>query len=288
MTHKPPPIFGLISIFILLFVAVSHAQDSATQIEQNEQKPHQKSTLFNDAPPTVEIPPKVPTVKIPSFEQSKPVPKFVDLFNGKDLSGWVDVNTSPATWSVNDEGLLVCSGQPIGVMRSDRMYENFVLVIEWRHMQAGGNSGVFLWSDARPQGNRLPKGMEVQMLELEWPYLHAQKNGKPQPLAYVHGELFGAGGMTAIPDNPRGNRSQSLENRCLGKGQWNRYVIVAVDGSVKLSVNGKFVNSIRNASIRKGYLCLEAEGAEIHFRKVSLMELPSGLADQSNTVPVVE
>ncbi len=226
--------------------------------------------------------------KIPSFEQSKPVPKFVDLFNGKDLSGWIDVNTSPATWSVNDEGLLVCSGQPIGVMRSDRMYENFVLVIEWRHMQAGGNSGVFLWSDARPQGNRLPKGMEVQMLELEWPYLHAQKNGKPQPLAYVHGELFGAGGMTAIPDNPRGNRSQSLENRCLGKGQWNRYVIVAVDGSVKLSVNGKFVNSIRNASIRKGYLCLEAEGAEIHFRKVSLMELPGGLADHTNTVPVVE
>jgi hypothetical protein len=227
-------------------------------------------------------------VVIPSFEETKPVPKFVDLFNGKDLSGWVDVNTSPTTWSVNDEGLLVCSGQPIGVMRSDRMYENFVLVIEWRHMQAGGNSGVFLWSDARPHGNRLPKGMEVQMLELEWPYIHARKDGTPQPLAYVHGELFGAGGMTATPDNPRGNRSRSLENRCLGKGQWNRYVIVAVDGTVKLSVNGKFVNSIRNASIRKGYLCLESEGSEIHFRKVSLMELPSGLADHTNTVPVVE
>ena len=61
-----------------------------------------------------------------------------------------------------------------------------------------------------------------------------------------------------------------------------------MDGTVKLSVNFKFVNGIRNASIRKGYLCLEAEGAEIHFRKGSLMELPGGLADQSNTVPVVE
>ena len=277
MSQKPRSIFGLISVFILVLALVTNAQDSATQKEPaGPKKLGEQKSPSNDAPPTV---------KIPSFEETKPVPEFVDLFNGKDLSGWIDVNTSPKTWSVNDEGLLVCRGQPIGVMRSDRMYENFVLVIEWRHMQAGGNSGVFLWSDARPQGNRLPKGMEVQMLELEWPYLHAQKNGKPQPLAYVHGELFGAGGMTATPDNPRGNRSRSLENRCLGKGQWNRYVIVAVDGTVKLSVNGKFVNSIRNASIRKGYLCLESEGAEIHFRKVSLMELPGGLADQSNTVP---
>ncbi|MEO0416234.1 MAG: DUF1080 domain-containing protein, partial [Verrucomicrobiota bacterium] len=202
----------------------------------------------------------LPTVPIPSFEETRPDPGFVDLFNGKDLSGWIDVNTSPKTWSVNEKKHLVCKGQPIGVMRSDRMYENFILIIEWRHMEAGGNSGIFLWSDARPEGNRLPKGMEVQMLELEYPFIHA-RNGKPLPLAYVHGELFGAGGMKAIPDNPRGSRSKSLENRCLPKGRWNRYVVVAVDGTVKLSVNGKFVNSIRESGFRKGYLCLESEGA---------------------------
>jgi hypothetical protein len=276
MSHPPWSILGLISVCSLLLAPVTNAQNSATQKEPK--KLGEQKSLSNVSPAVI----------IPSFEETKPTPEFVDLFNGKDLSGWIDVNTSPATWSVNDEGLLVCSGQPIGVIRSDRMYENFVLVVEWRHMQAGGNSGVFLWSDARPHGNRLPKGMEVQMLELEWPYIHARKDGTPQPLAYVHGELFGAGGMTATPDNPRGNRSKSLENRCLGKGQWNRYVIVAVDGTVKLSVNGKFVNSIRNASVRKGYLCLESEGSEIHFRKVSLMELPGGLADHTNTVPVVE
>lgn len=229
----------------------------------------------------------LPTVEIPSFEETRPDPGFVDLFNGKDLSGWIDVNTSPETWSVNDEGLLVCTGHPIGVMRSDRMYENFILIVEWRHMEAGGNSGVFLWSDARPEGNRLPLGMEVQMLELEWPFIHA-KNGVPRPIAYVHGELFGAGGMKAIPDNPRGSRSKSWENRCLPKGHWNRYVVVAVDGTVKLSVNGKFVNGIRESSFRKGYLCLESEGAEIHFRKVRIMELPPGLANEENTVAPIE
>ena len=203
---------------------------------------------------------------------------FVNLFNGKDLTNWVDVNTSPDTWSVKD-GMLICSGHPIGVMRSKKQYENFILVIEWRHMEAGGNSGVFLWSDAKPKG-RLPKGMEVQMLELQWPYIHKKRNGEPNHLGYVSGELFGAGGMRAVPENPRGSRSMSYEMRCKGKGEWNRYVVVAVDGTVKLSINGKFVNGIREADLRKGYLCLESEGAEIHFRKIQIMELPDGRAEE--------
>ncbi|GAA4467158.1 DUF1080 domain-containing protein [Novipirellula rosea] len=214
--------------------------------------------------------------------------QFRDLFNGKDLSGWVDVNTSPDTWSVKD-GLLVCTGQPIGVMRSDRQYENFILDIEWRHMEPGGNSGVFLWSDATPDPkNRLPLGMEVQMLELDWVNQNKRADGTLPPIAYVHGELFGAGGMTAIPDNPRGTRSKSLENRCKGVGQWNHYVVVAVDGTVKLSVNGKFVNGIRNASLKKGYLCLESEGREIHFRKIRIMELPDGMADEATTAALLK
>lgn len=207
------------------------------------------------------------------------VPQFRDLFNGKDLSGWVDVNTSKETWSVRD-GMLICSGHPIGVMRTEKEYENFLLHIEWRHMEAGGNSGVFVWSDAKvPQGKRLPRGVEVQMLELEWVNLHKHQDGTLPPIAYVHGELFGAGGLQTTPDNPRGRRSKSIENRCKGKGEWNFYDVVCVDGVVKLSVNGKFVNGIRNAEVKKGYLCLESEGGEIHFRNVQIMELPPGVRD---------
>src|SRR6188508_2253254 len=100
------------------------------------------------------------------------VPQFVDLFNGKDLTGWVNVNTAPDTWKVKD-GTLICSGHPIGVMRSEKQYENFILHIEWKHLEPGGNSGVFLWSAARPgEKNRLPDGLEVQMLELEFPEMH--------------------------------------------------------------------------------------------------------------------
>lgn len=216
------------------------------------------------------------------------VPQWVELFNGRDLSGWVDVNTGPDTWKVQD-GLLVCSGKPIGVMRSEKQYENFILHIEWRHMRAGGNSGVFVWSEGVvPGGGRLPKGMEVQMLELDWINQHRKKDGEPQDVGYISGELFGANGLTATPDNPRGRRSQSVELRCKGKGEWNVYDVVCVDGTIKLSINGKFVNSIRDSSVRKGYLCLESEGSEIHFRNLRLLELPPGGATPEQTAKELE
>tara|TARA_B100001248_G_scaffold33477_1_gene21512 strand:+ start:8279 stop:9010 length:732 start_codon:yes stop_codon:yes gene_type:complete len=223
----------------------------------------------------------LPTLKSEKLNQ------WVELFNGKDLSGWVDVNTSPDTWWVED-GILKCTGKPIGVMRSERQYENFLLHVEWCHMESGGNSGIFAWSDAIPFGNRLPMGIEIQMLELDWVKLNQRKGSPPPPIAYVHGELFGAGGMTATPDNPRGTRSKSLENRCKGRGHWNIYDVVCVDGVVKLSVNGKFVNGIRNSQYKRGYLCLESEGSEIHFKNLYIMELPSGITSADQRVPVIK
>ena len=187
---------------------------------------------------------------------------------------WVNVNTADDTWTVKNDGMLISTGLPIGVMRSEKQYENFIMHVEWRHMEKGGNSGVFVWSKAEPDPeSRLPDGVEVQMLELGWVELNT-KDGVVPPIAYVHGELFGVGGVKTDPDNPRGERSKSIENRCKGKGEWNTYDVVCVDGVIKLSVNGKFVNGISNSTQRKGYLCLEAEGAQIHMRNFRLIELP--------------
>mgnify|MGYP001029729780 CR=1 FL=1 len=216
------------------------------------------------------------------YAQSKPLQfgteiELSQISNGSKNKGtpinWIDVNTSPETWKKN-KNILINYGKPIGVMRSEKQYENFILEIEWMHIEAGGNSGVFVWSDAIPDPKgRLPSGVEVQMLELDWVNQHKQ-NGEPAPIAYVHGEMWGVGNVVTVPDNPRGIRSKSVENRCKGKGEWNKYVAVCVDGVIKLSVNGKFVNGISKSTVKKGYLCLEAEGAEIHFRNLKITELP--------------
>ena len=219
-----------------------------------------------------------------------PVPKpgevaqWQDLFNGKDLTGWVNINTAEDTWRVRD-GMLIDSGRPTGVMCSERQYENFLLHIEWMHMEAGGNSGVFVWSNARPDPrDSLPNGVEVQMLELAWPEMH-KKDGVTPPVAYVHGEVWGVGGVHTTPDNPRGERSMSIENRAKGKGEWNVYDVVAVDGTIKLSVNGKFVNGVTHSTQKKGYFCMESEGGEIHFRNARVLELPPGVTTPEQTAP---
>jgi hypothetical protein len=205
--------------------------------------------------------------------------------NGHALT-WINVNTELDTWSVKKD-MLICTGNPIGVMRSEKQFENFVLHIEWMHLEAGGNSGLFIWSAAKPrEEDRLPDGIEVQMLELDWVKLN-KRNGEVPPVAYVHGELFGVGGVTTTPDNPRGERSKSLENLCKGRGEWNTYDVVCVDGTVKLSVNGKFVNGISHASQKKGYICFESEGGPIQFRNLRIIELPSGVTSDEQKAPVI-
>jgi hypothetical protein len=124
------------------------------------------------------------------------------------------------------------------------------------------------------------------MLELDWVNLN-KRDGETPPIGYVHGELFGVNGVQTTPDTPRGTRSKSIENRCKGRGEWNTYDVVAVDGIIKLSVNGKFVNGISHSSQKKGYLSLESEGAEIHFRNIQIMELPPGVTTPDQVAPLL-
>ena len=87
------------------------------------------------------------------------------LFNGKDLNGWHNVNCAPSTWSVRD-GMIVCTGKPTGVLRSDRQFENFILELEWLHVFPKGNSGLFIWSDPiTARGQPFTRAIECQILD---------------------------------------------------------------------------------------------------------------------------
>ncbi len=207
-------------------------------------------------------------------------PGFVSLFDGKSLKGWHQVNCARETFTARD-GMIVCTGKPTGVLRSDKQYENFIFEVEWRHMKPKGNAGIFVWSEGiSAPGVPFAKSIEVQVLENEY--------GKSDWFT-THGDIFPIHGSTMVPDHPRkGSRSFPTEERSLPAGKWNKYVIVCIDGAVKLSVNGKFVNGGTECNYRKGYLCLESEGSEAHFRNLRIHELPPSGADKSNTAPLVE
>lgn len=193
---------------------------------------------------------------------------FVPLFNGQNLGGWVRVNCAPETFKASD-GLIVVSGKPTGVMRTERMYENYIVEFDWMHLQKGGNSGFFIHSGAMPvKGQPFTKGHEIQVID----------GDDPKGNWTGHGDVFSIHGATFVPDRPHPAgwmRCLPSEKRANPAGQWNHYRITVNDGAVKLEVNGKEVSGGTKCSPRKGYICLESEGAPANYRNLRIKELPS-------------
>ena len=192
---------------------------------------------------------------------------FKPLFNGKNFSGWVPVNTAPTTWLIKDN-MLICSGKPIGELRTERMYQNFIMEVEWRHMKPKGNAGIFVWADdITARGQPFHRGVEVQVLE----------NSYGNTRGYTtHGDIFPIHGATMTPVNGRGgSRAFPVENRSRPSPDWNHYRIVCNDGNISLAVNGKVVTKGKNSNPRKGYICIESEGGVVHYRNMRIKELPN-------------
>jgi hypothetical protein len=210
-------------------------------------------------------------IVVPADSQTEE--NFRPLLNGKDLSGWVAVNTAPSTWSFNEEGYLVCSGKPIGEIRTEKMYQNFILELEWRHLKPKGNAGVFIWADdITARGQPFHRGIEVQVLE----NAYGQSQGHT-----THGDIFPIHGATMKPENGRGGggRAFPTEERSKPSPEWNHYRIECRDGEISLAVNGKIVTRGKECVPRKGYICLESEGGIVHYRNVRIHELPDTPVD---------
>src|SRR5438093_4531932 len=192
---------------------------------------------------------------------------FRPLFNGRDLSGWVPVQVAPSTFTVRDN-TIISTGVPTGVMRTDRQYENYVLELEWMHVKPGGNAGLFVWSDpVTSVGQPFTRAIEIQILD-----------GRESEDYTSDGDVFSIHGARMKPDRPHPHgweRCLPSEKRAKPAGQWNHYRVECNDGSIKLAVNGKVVSGASQARPRKGYICLESEGSECHFRNIKIKELPS-------------
>lgn len=195
---------------------------------------------------------------------------------------FVNVNCDEDTWRWED-GVAICTGRPVGVIRSLQPIKNFELVCEWKHTQKGGNSGVFVWATqasidrlAAGQG-RLPEGIEVQVLDLGYAELYEQGGQRKADWFTSHGDVFptGAAEMKPFPPvAPNGKRSFPSQNLTLGINHWNHYYIRAINGEVRLWVNGEEVSGGSGCKPAEGYLCLESEGAPITFRNLRIRLLP--------------
>jgi hypothetical protein len=195
---------------------------------------------------------------------------------------FVNVNCDPDTWSWTN-GLIRCTGKPIGVLRTKKLHTNFELVVQWRHLQSGGNSGVFVWAtpesikDLEQGKGRLPTGVEVQILDHGYAEQYEKKSGKKADWFTTNGDVFPTGTTTMEPFppvSPNGKRSFPKKNLSKGVGAWNHYYVRAINGEIRLWVNGEEVSGGTQIRPASGYLCLESEGAPIEFKGLRLRELP--------------
>ena len=196
-------------------------------------------------------------------------------------SDFTNVNCHPDTWTWNAEGVS-CTGQPVGVIRSLEPFTNFELVVQWRHLRSGGNSGVFVW--ATPEalahlkpGQLPPGGIEVQVLDHGYTEQFEKSTGKKADWFTTHGDVFPVGKSTMKPFPPVAPNSQRAfprKNLSRGLREWNHYYVRCINGEVRLWVNGEEVSGSTQCQPSTGFLCLESEGAPVEFKHLRVRRLP--------------
>lgn len=193
---------------------------------------------------------------------STPDAKAVAIFNGKDLSGlkpFLPQGKAEDVWQIKD-GVLICKGNPVGYLRTEKDYTNFVLTLEWRFdpSKGAGNSGVLL--RAVGEDKVWPKSVEAQL-----------QSG-------AAGDFWNIGEYAMKADASRTKGRNTKRDPAAGEverplGEWNRYEIICDGGTIVLKVNGVEVNRATDVAVAPGKICFQSEGAEIHFRNINLVPL---------------
>lgn len=201
----------------------------------------------------------------------------VSLFDGKSLSGWyMDVpdlqkDSSLRRPFIVRDGLLVSLGTPGGHLISEKSYENYTLEFEYRFAGKPGNCGVLVHaSTPRALYGMFPKSIEVQMMHSNaGDFWCIQEDIQVENMEKRRGpkENWGV--------------SEGKERRILNLtddsekplGEWNRMKIKCEGDRVTVWVNGILVNDGFGATVRKGQIALQAEGAEVEFKGLILTPL---------------
>jgi len=210
-----------------------------------------------------------------------------NLFNGQDLKGWhmdvpaMDTSDIDPPFLVRD-GLLVSLGEPRGHLITDKSYKNYRLTAEYRFAGEPGNCGVLVHaSTPRALYKMFPKSLEVQMMHQEagdfWcivedisvPDMEARR-GDPAEWGITEGKKRRILNLTDNSEKPL--------------GEWNTMVIECLEDEIKVWVNGDLVNHGTDCTVSSGQIAVQAEGSEVEFRKLELVDIDNLSADNAFVV----
>jgi hypothetical protein len=167
--------------------------------------------------------------------------QWQSLFNGKDLAGWVPVHE--VTFVVTNSNLRLVKG--MGWLRTEAQFTDFVLEVEWRALDSGYDSGLFLRA-----------GLEGK----PWPKDGWQVNLKDNSL----GALV-KGFKTVVPaETPR-----------VPVGQWVKFRLEVRGRRITLDVDGERAWEFNELDADRGCIGIQAEDKVFEFRNFRLQPLSS-------------
>ncbi|MFN3489506.1 MAG: DUF1080 domain-containing protein [Emticicia sp.] len=201
----------------------------------------------------------------------------IHLFNGKDLNNWysdvpaIDKDPNLRKSFIIRNGNLVSMGTPEGHLMTKSTYENYRLELEYRFAGKPGNCGVLVHaSTPRALYAMFPKSIEVQMMHSNaGDFWCIVEDIKVENMETRRGPKENWG----ITEGKERRVKNLTDNSEKPLGEWNKMTIECRGDKIKVWVNGDMVNDGFGATAQKGQIALQAEGAEVEFRKVDLTPL---------------
>jgi len=177
----------------------------------------------------------------------------VALFNGEDLSGWVI--ESGGQFAVEDGRLIVNRGA--GWLRSAETFGDFTLTMEFRFMEAGANSGIFVRTGptSNDDANGWPNnGYQIQC----WDTLEGAA-----PLATMI--PYGA------PEFQHHSDREALARAYRPHGEWQTFTITCEGETMAISLNGELITTCTSIKNLTGHIGIQAERGLLEFRRIDVL-----------------
>lgn len=211
------------------------------------------------------------------FTLGKTFAQTIHLFNGKDLNNWysdvpaTDKDPNLRKSFIIRDGNLVSMGTPEGHLLTKEKYENYRLELEYRFAGKPGNCGVLVHaSTPRSLYGMFPKSIEVQMMHSNaGDFWCIVEDIKVEDMETRRGPKENWG----ITEGKERRVKNLTDNSEKPLGEWNKMTIECRGDKIKVWVNSDMVNDGFGATAQKGQIALQAEGAEVEFRKVDLTPL---------------
>ena len=175
---------------------------------------------------------------------------FTSIYDGKTLDGWKMVGEGKFVISESDAALQSEGGMGL-LWFSEKIYKNFILMLEWKTSDESDNSGVFVRfpdPDGNPN-NAVRKGYEIQIDD---------KAGEPiHQTGAIYNFVAPSEIVSKLP------------------GQWNTMEIQIVNQSYTVAINEHRVTEFTGNRMTEGHIGLQAhdDKSKVSFRNIMVKEI---------------